>query len=191
MSKMIQNKNIIKLTPPLSNEDVERLKIGDKVLLSGTIYTARDAAHKRLADTLKRGEKPPFNLKGQIIYYTGPAPARPGMVIGPAGPTTSCRMDPYTVFLIKAGIKGTIGKGSRSERVKEALKKYKAVYFVATGGVAAFLSECIKKAEIIAYEDLGTEAIYRFEVKDFPLIVANDVKGADLYKENIQRYRKI
>ncbi len=181
-------KGEIKLFSPLSCEDVEKLKIGDKVLLNGIIYTARDAAHKRLVETLERGEELPFDPDGQIIYYVGPAPARPGKVIGPAGPTTSSRMDPYAIYLMEAGVKGMIGKGSRGQKVKQAIKKYKAVYFAAIGGAAALLSEHIKKAEVIAYEELGTEAIRKLEVENFPLLVVNDTKGGDLYQEGIRRY---
>lgn len=181
-------KSEIRLLTPLSCKDAEKLKTGDKVLLSGIIYTARDVAHKRLVETFKRGEKLPFNPQGQVIYYVGPAPARPGKVIGSAGPTTSSRMDPYAIYLMQAGIRGMIGKGSRGQKVKEAIKKYKAVYFAAMGGVAALLSQCIKKAEVIAYHDLGTEAIRRLEVEDFPLLVVNDTKGGDLYQEGTRRY---
>ena len=147
----------IGLLTPLSSSDIEKLKAGDKVSLSGIIYTARDAAHKRLVETLKRGKKLPFNPKGQVIYYVGPAPARPGKVIGPAGPTTSSRMDPYAIYLMEAGVKGMIGKGSRGQKVKEAMRKYKAVYFAAVGGVAALLSQYIKKAEEI---DHGIKCLY-------------------------------
>ncbi len=157
-------KREIKLLTPLSCKDIEELKAGDRVSLSGIIYTARDAAHKRLVETLKRGEELPFNPEGQVIYYVGPAPARPGRVIGSAGPTTSSRMDPYAIYLMEAGIKGMIGKGSRGQEVKDAIKEYKAVYFAAIGGAAALLSEHIKRVEVIAYEDLGTEAIRRLEV---------------------------
>ncbi|MFQ5836043.1 MAG: Fe-S-containing hydro-lyase [bacterium] len=183
-------KSEIRLVTPLSNEDVEKLKVGNKVLLNGVIYTARDAAHKRLVETLKKGEKLPFNPEGQVIYYVGPAPARPGKVIGPAGPTTSYRMDPYAIYLMEAGIKGMIGKGSRSQKVKDAMRKYRAVYFAAIGGAAALLSGHIKKAEVIAYEDLGTEAIRKLEVEDFPVIVVNDVKGGDLYEEGARLYSR-
>jgi len=172
----------------LSNEDVEKLKVGNKVLLNGVIYTARDAAHKRLVEVLEKEEKLPFNPEGQVIYYVGPAPAKPGKVIGPAGPTTSYRMDPYAISLMKVGVKGMIGKGSRSQKVKKAMRKYKAVYFAAIGGATALLSEHIKKAEIMAYEDLGTEAIRRLEVENLPVIVVNDAKGGDLYEEGIRRY---
>jgi len=181
-------KGKIKLLTPLSRKDIEELKAGDKVSLSGIIYTARDAAHKRLVETLKRGKKLPFNPEGQVIYYVGPAPARPGKIIGPAGPTTSSRMDPYAIYLMEAGIRGMIGKGSRGQKVKDAIKKYKAVYFAATGGVAALLSQYVKKAEVIAYEDLGAEAIRKLEVEDFPLLVVNDTKGGDLYQEGVRRY---
>jgi fumarate hydratase subunit beta len=141
-----------------------------------------------LVETLTRGEELPFNPEGHVIYYVGPAPARPGKVIGSAGPTTSSRMDPYAIYLMEAGIRGMIGKGSRGQKVKEAMRKYKAVYFAAVGGAAALLSQYIKKAEVIAYEDLGTEAIRRLEVEDFPLLVVNDTKGGDLYKEGVRRY---
>ncbi len=181
-------KGEIELLTPLSCEDVEKLKIGDKVSLSGIIYTARDAAHKRLVETLKRGEELPFNPDGQILYYVGPAPTRPGRVIGSAGPTTSSRMDPYAIYLMEAGTRGMIGKGSLGQKVKDAIKKYKAVYFAAVGGAAALLSQYIKKVEVIAYEELGTEAIRRLEVKNFPLLVVNDAKGGDLYQEGVRRY---
>lgn len=183
-------KSEIRLVTPLSNEDVEKLKVGNKVLLNGVIYTARDAAHKRLVETLKKREKLPFNPEGHVIYYVGPAPARPGKVIGPAGPTTSYRMDPYAIYLMEAGIKGMIGKGSRSQKVKEAMRKYRAVHFAAIGGAAALLSEHIKKVEVIAYKDLGTEAIRKLEVEDFPVVVVNDVKGGDLYEEGVRLYSR-
>ena len=179
----------IKLLTPLCSKDIQKLEVGDKVLLSGIIYTARDAAHKRLVETLKRGEELPFIPEGQVIYYVGPAPARPGTVIGSAGPTTSSRMDPYAVYLMEAGIRGMIGKGLRGQKVKEAIKKYRAVYFGAIGGVAALLSQYIKKAEVIAYDDLGTEAIRKLEIEDFPLLVLNDIKGGDLFQEGTRQYR--
>ncbi len=178
----------IELLTPLSRKDTEELKVGDKVLLNGIIYTARDAAHRRLVETIRRGDELPFNPEGQVIYYVGPAPARPGRVIGSAGPTTSSRMDPYATYLMEAGVKGMIGKGSRGQKVKKAIKKYKAVYFAAIGGAAALLSQHIKKAEVVAYEDLGTEAIRRLEVEDFPLLVVNDTNGGDLYQEGVRRY---
>lgn len=180
----------IRLKTPLSDEDVEKLKMGDRILINGIIYTGRDAAHKRLFDLLKEGRPLPIDLKGQIIYYVGPTPAKPGQVFGSAGPTTSYRMDAYAPFLIERGLKGMIGKGMRSEAVKEAMKKYKAIYFAATGGAGALLGKRVKKAEIVAYEDLGPEAIRRLEVADLPVIVINDVRGNDLYVEGEKRYRK-
>jgi fumarate hydratase subunit beta len=181
---------VIRLTPPLSDQDVEKLKIGDRVLISGTIYTGRDAAHKRLSDLLKGGKTLPFDIKGQIIYYVGPTPAKPGQVFGSAGPTTSYRMDAYSPSLIERGLKGMIGKGMRSDAVKEAMKKYKAVYFAATGGAGALLAKRVRKAEIVAYEDLGPEAIRRLVVDDLPVIVVNDVRGNDLYIEGEKKYKK-
>jgi len=182
--------DFILLKPPLSDEDIEKLNFGDRVLISGFIYTARDAAHKRLFDLLKQGKDIPFDIKGQIIYYVGPTPPKPGQIIGSAGPTTSYRMDVYSPLLIEKGLKGMIGKGMRSKEVKEAMIRYKAVYFAATGGAGALLSKRIKKSEIVAYEDLGPEAIRRLQVDDFPVIVVNDVKGNDLYIEGERKYRK-
>ncbi len=180
----------IRLATPLSNENVETLKSGDRVLISGVIYTGRDAAHKRLFDLLKTGKDLPFDLQGQIIYYVGPAPAKPGHAFGSAGPTTSYRMDAYAPTLMEKGLKGMIGKGMRSEAVKEALRRHKAVYFAATGGAGALLARRVKKAEIVAYEDLGPEAIRRLEVEDLPVIVVNDVKGNDLYVEGEKKYKR-
>ena len=180
----------IKLVTPLDDQSVERLKIGDRVLLSGYVYSARDAAHKKLIDLLDRGEQLPFDVKGQVIYFVGPTPARPGRPIGSAGPTTSSRMDKYSPRLIEKGLKGMIGKGMRSEAVKEAIKRYRAVYFAATGGAGALLAKRVKKAEIIAYEDLGPEAIRRLEVEDLPVIVVNDVRGNDLYIEGEKKFKK-
>ena len=180
----------IKIKTPLSDEDVQNLKIGDSILITGKIYTARDAAHKRLIDLIEKNESLPLDLKGQIIYYVGPAPAKPGYVIGPAGPTTSGRCDPYTPALLALGLKGMIGKGVRSKEVREAMKKHKAVYLAATGGAAALISKNIKAVKIIAYEDLGPEAIRELDVEDFPVIVANDAHGGDLYEEGIKKYRK-
>ena len=180
----------VRLKPPLTDEDVEKLKIGDRVLIHGVIYTGRDAAHKRLFDLLKEGKTLPFDIKGQIIYYVGPTPAKPGKAFGSAGPTTSYRMDAYSPTLIERGLKGMIGKGMRSEAVKEAMKKFKAVYFAGTGGAGALLGKRVKKAEIVAYEDLGPEAIRRLEVEDLPVIVVNDVRGNDLYIEGEKKYRK-
>jgi fumarate hydratase subunit beta len=180
----------IRLETPLHDQDVEKLKIGDRVLINGVIYTGRDAAHKRLFDLLKEGRGLPFNIQGQVIYYVGPTPARPGQVFGSAGPTTSYRMDAYSPTLIERGLKGMIGKGMRSDTVKEAMKKYKAVYFAATGGAGALLAKRVKKAEVVAYEDLGPEAIRKLEVEDLPVIVVNDVRGNDLYLEGMKKYQK-
>jgi fumarate hydratase subunit beta len=180
----------IRLKPPLKDEDVEKLKIGDRVLIQGIIYTGRDAAHKRLIDLLTEGKSLPFDIKGQVIYFVGPTPAKPGQAFGSAGPTTSYRMDAYSPALIERGLKGMIGKGMRSEAVKEAMKKHKAVYFAATGGAGALLGKRVKKAEIVAYEDLGPEAIRRLEVEDLPVVVVNDVSGNDLYIEGEKKYRK-
>ncbi len=181
----------IKITPPLSDADVDKLKAGDKVLITGILYTARDAAHKRLFELLERGEKLPFDVKGQLIYYVGPTPAKPGQVIGSAGPTTSGRMDAYTPRLLELGLKGTIGKGQRSQEVIEAMKKNKAVYLAAVGGAAALIAKSIKKAEVIAYEDLGPEAIRRLEVVDFPAIVVNDINGNDLFKIGVEKFKRL
>ncbi|MFW6115340.1 MAG: Fe-S-containing hydro-lyase [Thermodesulfobacteriota bacterium] len=178
----------IRLTTPLSDEDVIKLAIGDKVLLNGVLFTGRDAAHKRLFDLINEGKELPIDLKGQVIYYVGPTPAKPGKPIGSAGPTTSYRMDPYSIKLIELGLKGMIGKGNRSQDVIDAMKQYKAVYFGATGGAGALLAKAIKKAEIVAYPDLGPEAMRRLEVKDFPVTVINDTKGNDLYQEGIEKY---
>ncbi len=178
----------IDLKTPLSDIKVDELRVGDKVHISGLLYTARDTAHKRLLELIKNGDDLPFNLKGQLLYYVGPSPARTGQAIGSAGPTTSYRMDVYTPTLIKMGLKGTIGKGGRSEDVIGAMKRYKAVYLAAVGGAAALLARTIKKARIIAFEDLGTEAIRELQVENFPAIVINDTKGNDLYKEGIKQY---
>jgi fumarate hydratase subunit beta len=174
--------NIIKITTPLNDELISQLHSGDRVLITGKILTARDAAHKRLYELLINNKELPVDLKGQIIYYVGPTPAKPGEIIGSAGPTTSSRMDIYTPLLIANGLKGMIGKGVRSDEVLEAIKKYKAVYFGATGGAGALLSKKIVKSKVVAYEDLGPEAIYELWVQDFPVIVINDCYGNDLYK---------
>jgi len=172
-----------RLTTPLSDEDVSKLKAGDIVYLNGTLYTARDAAHKRLVDLILSGEELPFELKGAVIYYVGPTPPKPGEPIGSAGPTTSYRMDPYAPILIEHGLKGMIGKGKRNQAVRDACQKHKAVYFGATGGAAALIAKAIKKAEVIAYPELGPEAVRRIEVEDFPVVVVNDIYGNDLYEE--------
>jgi fumarate hydratase subunit beta len=170
-----------RITTPLSDDDVIKLKAGDVVFVTGTIYTGRDAAHKRMFEALDKGESLPFDVKGAIIYYVGPTPAPPGRPIGSCGPTTSYRMDTYTPRLHSLGLKGTIGKGPRNSGVKEALIKYKAVYFAATGGAGALLSLCVQKARVVAYEDLGPEAVMELKVKDFPLLVINDAFGGELY----------
>ena len=180
----------IRITAPLTDEVIDKLRAGDRVLITGVIYTARDAAHKRLIELLDRGHELPFDIKGQIIYYVGPTPARPGEVIGSAGPTTSGRMDAYTPQLLDIGLKGIVGKGQRSAEVIDSLKKNKAVYMAAVGGAAALIKRSIKKSEIIAYEDLGPEAIRRLVVEDFPAIVVNDAVGADLFKEGVEKYRR-
>lgn len=171
------------IVAPLTDEEIRDLTAGDMVFLTGTIYTARDAAHKRMAQTLKEGAKLPFDLTGNVIYYMGPSPAREGKVIGAAGPTTAGRMDSYTPQLLDLGLKGMIGKGRRSKEVHEAIVRNGAVYFAAIGGAGALLSRCITSAEVIAYDDLGTEAIRRLTVKDFPAIVVIDSTGKDLYDE--------
>lgn len=178
-----------RLTPPLSDADVTALRAGDRVLLSGVLLAARDAAHQRFAEALARGEALPVNLAGQVLYYVGPTPARPGEVIGSAGPTTASRMDPFTPALLALGLKGMIGKGGRSPEVVEAMRRHRAVYFGAVGGTGALLSRRIRAAEIVAYEDLGPEAVRRLIVEDFPVIVVNDVEGRDLFAEGKARYR--
>jgi fumarate hydratase subunit beta len=176
------------LTTPLSDEDVAKLESGDIVYLNGIIYTARDAAHKRLVDLLDEGKELPFDLKGAIIYFVGPTPPKPGDPIGSAGPTTSYRMDSYSPRLIAEGLKGMIGKGKRSQEVKDACVKYKAVYFGATGGAGALLGKQIKSAEVIAYEELGPEAVRKLEVVNFPVTVVNDAYGRDLYQIGREQY---
>ncbi len=170
-----------KINLPITDEDIKNLRAGDSVLLSGTIITGRDAAHKRLFDLLKAGEALPVDVKGEIIYYVGPAPAKPGHAVGPAGPTSSYRMDKYTPALLELGMKGMIGKGARSQEVIDSIVKNKAVYFAAIGGAAALIAESIKAEELLCYEDLGTEAIRRYTVEDFPCIVAIDCEGNNVY----------
>jgi fumarate hydratase subunit beta len=179
----------IQITPPLTDETVGQLKAGDEVSITGVIYVGRDAAHKRMVETLDRGDQLPFDVRGQIIYYMGPSPAKPGQVIGSAGPTTSGRMDAYAPRMMAQGLKGMIGKGSRSAAVRDAMKQYRAVYFAATGGAGALMSKAIKKSEVVAYEELGAEALLRLEVQDFPLIVVNDMYGGDAYEAGKARYR--
>lgn len=173
---------------PLTEEKVRDLKAGDYVYISGTIYTARDAAHKRMTEGLEMGESLPFDIKNQTIYYLGPTPNREGQVIGSAGPTTSSRMDKYTPTLLSKGLKGMIGKGKRSEDVIDSMKENTAVYFAAVGGAGALLSKCIKKSEVIAYDDLGTEAIRKLEVENLPVITVIDCQGNDLYKTAAKDY---
>ncbi len=178
------------IATPLTDQVVAKLKAGDKVTISGVIYVGRDAAHKRIVDALQKGEPLPFDPKGQIIYYMGPSPARPAKPIGSAGPTTSGRMDPYTPALLEAGLKGMIGKGNRSMTVREALQKHKAVYFAVTGGAAALIAKAIKASGVIAYEELGAEAVRRLEVENLPAIVVNDMYGGDAYQQGKAKYRK-
>ena len=178
----------VSLNTPLTREDAKKLKAGDSCLISGVIYTARDAAHKRLCELIAKGEELPLDVKDSIIYFVGPTPAKPGQAIGSAGPTTSYRMDAYSPDLIALGQTGMIGKGKRGPEVIEAMKKYGAVYFGAIGGCGALLSKCIKKAEVIAYEDLGAEAICRLEVEDFPVVVVIDSKGNNLYETGRMNY---
>lgn len=178
---MSENKKKI-VGVPLKEEDIEALKAGDYVYLTGIIYTARDAAHKRMYESMKKGEELPIKLKNNVLYYLGPSPARKGQVIGSAGPTTSSRMDKYTPDMLEAGLKGMLGKGKRSPEVIEAMKKNKAVYFAAVGGAGALLSKCIKEAEIVAYKDLGTEAIRRLRIENLPAIVVIDKNGNNLYE---------
>lgn len=179
-----------KITPPVAEQVILKMKAGDRVLITGRIFSARDQAHKRLFELLKRGENPPIPLEGAIMYYMGPSPAPPGRPIGAAGPTTSYRMDPYTPTLLKAGLRVTIGKGKRSKEVKEAIVLYKGVYLAATGGAGALLSKCILDAKVVAYEDLGPEAIRELYVEEFPAIVINDVYGNDLYEEGVKSYAR-
>lgn len=179
-----------RLSTPLSNADVEALRSGDLVLITGTLYTARDAAHARLVALLGEGKALPFDPRGQIIYFVGPTPAPPGRPIGSAGPTTSGRMDAYSPAMIAAGVKGMVGKGKRGKEVLDAMKEHKAVYFGATGGAGALIARTIKAAEIVAYEDLGPEAIRKLTVVDFPAVVVNDCHGGDLYEEGRRKYAR-
>lgn len=180
----------IRLTPPLESSQVAQIKAGDRVLISGTIYTGRDAAHKRIVEALTKGQDPPFPLEGAVIYYVGPSPAPPGRVIGSAGPTTSYRMDAYAPALIARGLKAMIGKGKRNQEVKTAMQEYQAVYLAAIGGAGALMARCIKEAEVIAYPELGPEAVRRLVVEDMPLVCVNDVHGGDLYMEGRKAYQR-
>ena len=179
-----------RISAPLTDEMIMDLKAGDNLLISGVIYTGRDAAHKKLVELLEKGEEWPVDLKGQIIYYVGPTPAKPGQVIGSAGPTTSGRMDSYTPAVLKYGIKAVIGKGARDEATRKAFQEYKGVYLGATGGAGALLAKRIKDSEVVAYEELGPEAIRKLVVEDFPVTVINDAHGNDLYAEGRKQYAK-
>lgn len=175
---------------PLTDEVIQRLRVGDYVYLTGALYTARDAAHRRMVEALQRGEPLPVDIRGQVIYYVGPTPPRPGMIIGSAGPTTAMRMDPFTIPLLEAGLKGAIGKGGRGPQVREALQRYRAVYFLAVGGAGALLSKQIRRVEVVAYEELGTEAMRRLEVEEFPVVVCNDIYGGDLLEQGKAQWRQ-
>lgn len=178
------------LYTPLKDDDITKLKAGDRVNINGTIFTARDAAHKKLVELIDKGEELPFDIRGQVIYYAGPAPAKPGYVIGPVGPTTSGRMDSLTVPLLEKGLKGMIGKGTRSDEIKKELMSHRAVYFAAVGGAAALLSRKVKKARVAVYPELGPEAVFELEVKDFPVFVVNDIYGNDLYQQGVSEYSR-
>jgi len=179
----------LKIKTPLTEEMVLKLRAGQRVFLSGTIYTARDEAHRRLFELIEKGDPLPFDLKGNVIYYAGPSSTPPQKVIGSIGPTTSSRMDPFTPKLLQLGLKGTIGKGKRSEEVKRALVEFRAIYFGATGGAGALLSRCVKRARVLAFPELGPEAIMALEVEDFPLVVINDAYGGDLFLER-EKWRR-
>ena len=180
----------VHLSTPLSVEDIEPLRTGHVVRLEGVIFTARDAAHARMKEVIERDEPLPFDPEGQVVYFTGPAPARPGHALGPAGPTTASRMDPYSPLLIERGLRGMIGKGMRSDAVLESMREHGCVYFGAVEGTAALLADCVREAEVVAYEDLGAEAILRLLVEDFPVVVVNDLHGGDLYREGRERWRR-
>ena len=180
----------MKLTTPLTDDLIEHLRAGDKVTITGVIYVGRDAAHKRLVAALDAGQPLPFDPRGQIVYYMGPSPAKPGDPIGSAGPTTSGRMDAYTPRMLEAGLKGMIGKGNRTQAVRDAIRKYGAVYMAATGGAGALIAKSIKKSETVAYAELGAEALLRLEVVDFPAIVVNDIYGGDAYEDGVKQYNR-
>jgi fumarate hydratase subunit beta len=185
------SKEPVRLQTPLTKEGNESLQTGDVVLLSGVLFTARDAAHARMKEAIENDEPLPFDPEGQIVYFTGPAPARPGHALGPAGPTTASRMDPYSPLLIERGLKGMVGKGIRSETVLSSMREHGCVYFGAVEGTAALLADRVKEAEVVAYEDLGAEAIRRLVVEDFPVVVVNDLRGGDLYREGRERWRRV
>lgn len=178
------------ITAPINDEITKELQSGDYVYITGTIYTARDAAHKRMFEAMQGGQNPPFPLKNNIVYYLGPSPAKEGQVIGSAGPTTSSRMDKYTPLLLDNGLKGMIGKGKRSKEVIDSIQNNNAVYFAAVGGAGALLSKCIKTSEVIAYDDLGTEAIRKLEVENLPVVVVVDTQGNNLYETATKKYEK-
>ncbi len=185
-----QNKESRVLQAPFTDEVIRSLKVGDMIYISGTIYTARDAAHKRMYEMLERGEAMPFDFEGQVVYYAGPAPAMPGKPIGSVGPTTGGRMDAYSPALIREGLKVMIGKGTRNDAVVDAIVKHTGVYFAAIGGAAALMARCVTKAEVVAFDDLGPEAIRKLEVKELPVVVAVDCYGNDVYKQAIEKYRE-
>ena len=185
----MSEKDPVHLEAPLTREDIEALETGHVVRLSGTLYVARDAAHARMAEAIENGDPLPFDPEGQVVYFTGPAPARPGHPLGPAGPTTASRMDPYSPLLIERGLRGMIGKGMRSEVVRESMHEHGCVYFGAVEGTAALLARRVKEAKIIAYEDLDAEAVRRLVVEDFPVVVINDLYGRDLYLEGREKWR--
>ena len=182
-------KEPISLETPLTREDNESLSSGDVVLISGVLFTARDAAHARMKEVIENDDALPFDPEGQIVYFTGPAPARPGNPLGPAGPTTASRMDPHSPLLIERGLKGMIGKGVRSGAVRRSMREHGCVYFGAVEGTAALLADRVKEAEVVAYEDLGSEAVRRLVVEEFPVVVVNDLRGGDLYREGRERWR--
>ncbi len=180
----------VRLETPLAARDVELLRSGDVARLYGVVYTARDAAHARMKEAIEQEKSLPFDPEGQVIYFTGPAPARPGNVLGPAGPTTASRMDPYSPLLIERGLRGMIGKGVRSQGVQESMRRHGCVYFGAVEGTAALLADRVKDVRVVAYEDLGPEAVRRLVVEDFPVVVVNDLHGGDLYREGRERWRR-
>ena len=180
----------IHLQTPLTRDGNESLQSGDVVLLSGVLFAARDAAHARIKEAIESGEPLPFDPEGQVVYFTGPAPARPGHALGPAGPTTASRMDPYSPLLIERGLKGMVGKGSRSETVLSSMREHGCLYFGAIEGTAALLADRVVEAEIVAYGDLGAEAVRRLAVEDFPVVVVNDLRGGDLYRQGRERWRR-
>jgi fumarate hydratase subunit beta len=178
------------LTTPLADDVIEQLRAGDKVRITGVIYVGRDSAHKRMVAALDAGQPLPFDPRGEVIYYMGPSPAKPGDPIGSAGPTTSGRMDAYTPRMLEAGLKGMIGKGNRTPAVREAIRKHRAVYMAATGGAGALIAKSIKTSETVAYPELGAEALLRLEVEDFPAIVVNDIYGGDAYEDGVKQYNR-